>query len=150
MTNFVVEVDGISCDYCGLKPSEYKDGCVLRYPDGSGGCGYIRDEIERLRAERDDAVKRMQDGWIEVCQATFPPLFEKLRAERDEAVRRLAEAERLLIAHRFCGDQYPIGGWPEINEYFGLQEDAKRREADFADWEAADRETDDELEDSHE
>lgn len=37
---------------------------------------------------------------------------------------RLAEAERLLRKYRFCGDDYPRDGWPDINEFLRAADSA--------------------------
>lgn len=86
------------------------------------------DGMTQLAEDQQSTIERLI---AELHNATLAAKQNKELAEKYFA--QLAEADRLLRKHRFCGDDYPRGGWPDINVYFA--------DRYFADQPTADRET---------
>jgi len=72
------------CDYCGLQPHEYIQGCVLKYGDGSGGCARDRDVIVQLRADLHEATKLLYD-W----EVSTPGMKGSIRMETRDFLQRI-------------------------------------------------------------
>lgn len=68
------------CDKRGITTDDLLRSCV--------------EEIVKLKSERDDAVRRMEQGWIQVCAE---PAINEFKQQADEAKAALAEARGTLL-----------------------------------------------------
>ena len=89
----------------------------------------LRREIDRLRAERDDAVKKMEAGWLVVAESAMTPLIQEcdtLRGQnerlRDELV---ATEERSRVLRELVREAHVFGSsWSIAEEWHERAEKA--------------------------